>query len=119
MSPLKLPLDIVGEVQARLNDDAILVTAERDTILVDLPRRRLGLRALRRSGGRAHREEVLRGMQATLQLADLTVHFRLMGRIVARLGAGTRPGVLSWVLGVRPLQIRPAGLLSLITPLRR
>jgi hypothetical protein len=53
-------------------------------------------------------------MQATLQLVDLTVHFRLMGRIVAKLGAGARPGVWSWVLGVRPLEIRPAGVLSVV-----
>jgi hypothetical protein len=116
---LQLPLDIVGEVQASLNDAAVLVTAEHGTILVDLPRRRIGLRALRGSGRRAHREEVLQRLQATLQLADLTVHFRLMGRVVARLGTGARPGVWSWVLGVRPLEIRPAAVLSVITTLRR
>ena len=109
MRSLHLPLDIVGEMQASLNDVAILVTAEHRTILVDLPRRWIGLRTLRRSGRRAHREEVLQRMQATLQLVDLTVHFRLMGRIVARLGTRARPGVWSWVLGVRPLEIRPAG----------
>ena len=58
-------------------------------------------------------------MQAALQLAALAVHFRLMGRIVARMGTGARPGVWSWVLGVRPLEIRPAGMLSLIAPLLR
>lgn len=115
MRSLHLPLDIVGEVQASLDDAAVLVTAEHDTIVVDLPRRWIGLRTLGRSGRRAHREEVLQRMQATLQLVDLTVHFRLMGRIVARLGTGARPGVWSWVLGVRPLEIRPAGVLSAIT----
>ena len=49
-----------------------------------------------------------------LQLADLTVHVRLMGRIVARLGAKARPGLLSWALGVRPLQIIPSAVLGLI-----
>ena len=56
----------------------------------------------------------LQRVHAMLQLADLTVQFRLMGRIVARLGAKAHPGLLSWALGVRPLQIRPAGVLSLI-----
>jgi hypothetical protein len=116
---LHLPLDIVGEVQASLNGTAVLVTAEHNTILVDLPRRWIGLKALRRSVRRAHREEVLQRMQAALQLAALTVHFRLMGRIVARMGTGARPGVWSWVLGVRPLEVRPAGMLSVITPLLR
>jgi hypothetical protein len=116
---LQLPLDIVGEVQASLNGAAILVSAEHDTILVDLPRRWIGLRTLRRSGRRAHREEMLQRMQAALQLAALAVHFRLMGRIVARMGTGARPGVWSWVLGVRPLEIRPAGMLSVIAPLLR
>ena len=85
MRSLQLPLDIVGEVQASLNGAAILVSAEHDTILVDLPRRWIGLRTLRRSGRRAHREEMLQRMQAALQLAALAVHFRLMGRIVARI----------------------------------
>ena len=119
MRSLHLPLDIVGEVQASLNDAAVLVTAEHDTILVDLPKWQIGLIALRRSGRRADREEVLQRMQATLQLADLTVYFRLMGKIVARLGTEARPGVWSWVLGVRPLEIKPAGVLSVITTLRR
>ena len=54
-----------------------------------------------------------------LQLVDLTVHFRLMGRIIARLGAKAHPGLLSWALGVRPLEIRPVGVLFLITTLWR
>jgi hypothetical protein len=36
-------LDIVGEVQASLNDAAVQVTAEHDTIMVDLPKRQIGL----------------------------------------------------------------------------
>ena len=54
-----------------------------------------------------------------LQLVDVTVHFRLMGTIIARLGAKAHPGLLSWALGVRPLEVRAVGVLFLITTLWR
>jgi hypothetical protein len=116
---LQIALDLVGELRAVLNDDAVLITAAHDTILVDLPKRRLGLATLRRSGRRAQREKTLHRVHIALQLVDLTVHFRLMGRIIARLGAKAHPGLLSWALGVRPLEIRPVGILLLITTLWR
>jgi hypothetical protein len=116
---LRIALDIAGEVQALLDDEAILITAAYDTILVDLPRLRLGLTAFRTWGRRAQRETTLQRVHTMLQLADLTVRFRLMGRIVARLGAKAHPGLLSRALGVRPLEIRPVGVLSLITALWR
>jgi hypothetical protein len=115
MRPRPIALDVAGEVQAALGSDTVVIKAAHNTILVDLPRWRVGLTTLRRSGRRAQREEVLQGVHATLQLADLTVQFRLMGRIVARLGAKAHPGLLSWALGVRPLQIRPSAVVGLIT----
>ena len=119
MRRLEIALDLVGELHAVLNDNAVLITAAHDTILVDLPERRLGLTALRGAGRRAQREKILHRVHAALQLVDLTVNFRLMGRIVARLGAKAHPGLLSWALGVRPLEIRPVGVLFLITTLWR
>ena len=115
MRPRPLALEVAGEVQAALGRDTVVINAAHDTILVDLPRWRVGLTTWRTSGRRAQREKALKRVHAMLQLADLTVQFRLMGRIVARLGAKARPGLLSWALGVRPLQIRPFGVLSLIT----
>jgi len=110
-----IALDVVGTLQAALGSDAVVIEAAHDTILVDLPEWRVGVATWRRSGRRAQREKTLQRVHALLQLADLTVQFRLMGRIVARMGAKARPGLLSWALGVRPLQIRPAGVLSLIS----
>ena len=105
MRPRLLALDVAGEVQAALGSDTVVINAAHDTILVDLPRWRVGLTTWQRSGRRAQREMALQRVHAMLQLADLTVQFRLMGRIVARLGAKAHPGLLSWALGVRPLQI--------------
>jgi hypothetical protein len=113
--PRPIALDVAGEVKAAFRDDTVLITAAQDTILVDLPRWRAGLATWRSSGRRAQRERALRRLHATLQRADLTVHVRLTGRNVARLGAKARPGLLSWALGVRPLQIRPAAVLALMT----
>ena len=115
MRPGPIALDVVGEVKAVLRDDTVLITAARDTILIDLPRWRLGFVSWRQSGKRAQREKALGRVHATLQHTDLTVDFQLTGRNVARLGAKAHPGLLSWVLGVRPLQIRPFAVLRLIT----
>ena len=115
MRPRPIALDVAGEVKADLSDDTVLITAAHDTILVDLPRWRVGFASWRTSGKRAQREKSLGRVHATLQRTDLTVHFQLTGRNVARLGAKAHPGLLSWALGVRPLQIRPFAVLRLIT----
>ena len=115
MRPHPIALDVAGEVRAVLREDIVLITAAHDTILVDLPKWRLGFATWRSSGRRAQREKALECVHATLQRADLTVQFRLTGRNVARLGAKAHPGLLSWALGVRPLQIRPSAVVGLIT----
>jgi hypothetical protein len=114
VSPSPAALDVVGEVTALLDDQAITITAQHDTILVDLPTKRPRWATSRRAGRRTERETRLRRVGAMLEFTGLTVQFRFMGTTVASLGAGAHPGWLSWIVGVRPMEVRPSAVLPLL-----
>ena len=105
---LQIPLEIVGEV---------LITANSDTIAVDIPNLRVGLLALRGVGRGKQRSETISRANVVLQLTALSVQFRMAGGTVAILGSAARPGAVSRVLGLAPLDIRLSGLFSLLRSL--
>jgi hypothetical protein len=110
----KRSLDVNGEIRAVHGPDLILLTASRDTITIDVPHLRLGalLKSVKTFGGKARRVKALGDLSAALNATDLSVHFRLAQKIVAKVGADARPGPLSrlvgMLVGVAPLEIRPA-----------
>jgi hypothetical protein len=111
---LRLPLDIVGEVQAAVAQETVLITGRKDTITVDIPRLRVGLLGLRAAGGREQRSKILSRADAALQVASLSVRFRMAGGTVAMLGSAARPGLLSRLLGLAPLEVRLSGLVFVL-----
>ena len=115
MSSSPAALDVVGEVTALLEDQTVTITARHDAIVVDLPTvRPPWAAAWRRVGRRTNRETRLRRVSAMLEFTGLTVQFRLAGTTVANLGAKAHPGWLSWILGVRPMEVSPSAVLPLI-----
>ncbi len=119
MTPFRAPLDVVGEVQALFADETVLVTAAKNTITVDVPSLRTGLAALKGVGGRRRRAKTIRRASGVLDFADLTVDIRIAGATLATLGADAHPGLLSWLLGLRPLEIRLSGIASYLRTLWR
>lgn len=119
MKSPRAALDVVGEVRAFWDGEPVRITAQHDVILVDLPKLRPGRAAWRQAGRRVQRQKTMRRVHAALQLTDLSLHFQLAGKTVARLGADAHPGWLSWALGVRPLEVRLSGMLSVIPALFR
>ena len=119
MTSLRAPLDVSGEVQALVADETVRVTAIKNTITVDIPNFRVGMVALRGVGRRKRRAGMISRVAAVLQFADLSVQFRLAGGTVATLGAGARPGLLSRMLGVAPLEIKWSGVGPLLRSLLR
>ncbi len=110
---MHLPLDVAGEIRAVVADDTVVVSAREKTITVDVPNLRVGLVAwkggrasLRGAGGRKRRAATISRASAALRLTDLNVQLRLAGGTMAVLGADARPGPLSRLLGVAPLEIR-------------
>ena len=116
---MQTPLEIVGDVHASIADETVLITASRDTITVDIPSLRVGLLALRGVGGRKQRGETISRASVVLQLTALTLNVRITGGTVAVLGAAARPGLLSRILGLAPLELRFSGLVSLLRSLWR
>ena len=115
MSPPPAALDVAGEVTALFENQTVTITAQHDTILVDMPMMRPRWAVTwRRAGRRTDREARLRRLGAMLEFTGLTVQFRLAGTTVADLGAKAHPGWLSWILGVRPMGVKPRAVLPLI-----
>ena len=111
---MRAPLNVEGDVEALIAGHTVLVRAEGNVIEIDLPGVRAGMVALRGTGWRRQRKSVISQVSAALRLADLTVQVRLAGGTIARLGAGARPGVLSRLLGLAPVEVRLSGALAIL-----
>ena len=105
------PLALSARLVLSFGNDDFLVNAANDRIVVDLPSWRAGLAILRLPPVRGEWEQLFTQTQRGLTVADLRVQFRLAGRIVARLGIEARPGIVSRLLGLGPLELRPLQLL--------
>ncbi len=116
---LQIPLEIVGEVHAAVADETVVITASSDTITIDIPSFRVGLLALRGVGRGKQRSETISRANVVLQLTALSAQFRMAGGTVAMLGSAARPGAVSRILGLAPLEIRLSGLFSLLRSLWR
>ncbi len=123
MSSAKCSLDIVGEIRATCANETVLVTADHDTITVDLPRLGVATGKLKGERTRASRLSALHKIDGGLKRTNLRLRFLLADRIIARLGTDARPGPISRFLGKlfgwAPLEIRPAILVALLMPRRR
>jgi hypothetical protein len=86
---------------------------------VDLPDLRAGRDVLRSSGERRQRAVALARIDKALRLADLTAIIRLGGRTVARLGRDARPGLLSRLLRIAPLEVRVSDLIVVLKAMWR
>lgn len=112
MRPFPIHLDIIGEVQALFRDQTILLRASHDVITIEFPNLRAGMAALRVSGGRVQRTKWIGRVSAALHATSLNVDLQIASTTVAHLGTDARPGLMSHLLGVGEVEIRPAGLVS-------
>ena len=116
-------LDIVGEIRATCVNETVLVTANHNTITVDLPRLGVATGKLKDEATRAWRMNAMYKIDGGLKRTNLRMRFLLADRTIARLGTDARPGPISRFLGKlfgwAPLEIRPAILYVLLKPHRR
>ena len=117
--PLQTPVDIFGELQAAVGNDKVLITAEIDSITVDVPNLRVVRTAMKSAGPRKLQRHALAQAQRALEATSLTVHFQIGGGTVAALGPTARPGWMSRLLGVAPLQLKLSGLWYVLRSLWR
>ncbi len=123
MSSTKRALDIVGEIRATCANETVRVTADHDTLTIDLPRLGVVTGKLKGAGTRAWRLNALHKIDGGLNRTHLRLRFVLADRLIARLGTDAHPGPISRFLGKlfgwAPLEIRPAILVALLKPRRR
>ena len=105
------PFVLSDRLVLSLEDNDFLVNATDEKIVVDLPSWRAGLTVLRLQRLRGGWGQFLSQAQRWMPVADFAVQFRLARNVVARLGPDTRPGIVSWLFGLGPLEVRPLQLL--------
>jgi hypothetical protein len=101
------PLAVSADLSLRsARGETIAVTAGGAVITVTLPRLRLAS-AFGAVADRRSRAMLLAGLHRGLQAADLTLQVEVRRRVVARLSPRSRPTLLSRLLGLGALQLRP------------
>jgi hypothetical protein len=108
-------LDIFARLVVSVAGNDIIVRAADGLITVELPNLRTGRALLKTWPVRSEGVKLIEGAQATLADSGQRLEFQMAGRAIAKLGIGVRPGLASWLLGLRPLEIRPLQMLLALT----
>ena len=105
-------VDILGELSVLGEDDEPLrIEGRGEVVSLELPSLGVGRSLARRAGGRSKRQEVISRLQAGLRVADLTLQVHVAGRPVARLTPHSEATLLSRLLGVGAMELKPMGVL--------
>lgn len=107
-----MPIDVLGELSLVSEGSGELrVAAQGDVISVDLPSLSAGRSLARQAAGRAKRREAIDRLHAGLRFADLTLNVNVAGTLIAHLAPNSETTLMSRLLGVGPMELRPMGLL--------
>jgi hypothetical protein len=101
------PCDVHGQLTLAMGAHRLAVYAEREHLTVELQHWRTALRLWRQGTVLPNRSRLLEGVRVVLLHAGLTIHIRLAGRTVARLGAQARPNFSARLLRLSPFELRP------------
>ncbi len=85
--------------------EAVTVAADGAVITVTLPRLWSRRWAFGPLADRSRRQTLLAGLHRGMQVADLTVQFKVKRQLVAQLAPQSRPSRLSRLLGLGPVQV--------------
>lgn len=104
MSP---PLEVLADLRLAVDGEDIEIRGTGDHVVVDLPSLRAGRRLLSSGPFASDRAQRTARVHDALRMSGLTAEVRLRGDLIARLGAGARPGELGRVLNLDGVEIRP------------
>ncbi|MFP4229209.1 MAG: hypothetical protein ACLFTE_10325 [Salinivenus sp.] len=106
---MALPIEVLADLQLAVDGEDISIQGDGDQIVVDLPSLRAG-RRLVNSGPFAlgRRSDQMDRLHQALDVSGIGVVVRLRGESIARLGKGAEPGLLSRVLDLGAVEVRPA-----------
>lgn len=106
------PVDVIDKLT--LTDKAggqLLAKGRGDTVSVDLPSLWASRSLAKQSPGRLKRAQAIGELQAGLRHAGLTLQVRVAGRPVAHLAPDSKATLLSRLLGLGAMQLKPLSLL--------
>lgn len=104
---MSVPLDVSGQLSLTdKNGKEILVSAEKEIITVMLPSLWAGSSILRQLSNRRQRTRMMENVHAGLKHADLMIEFRIAHRVIALIGPQSRPGLISRIVGIGPVQMK-------------
>lgn len=116
MVPVRIPLDLVGEIRAASGGQELLVIANGELVTVDLKHPSIALAVLKRIGGREQRKINIRYADTVLRRTALRMQFKIAHKTIAQLGTDVHPGLFSRLiarlLGLGPMDIRPFGVVD-------
>lgn len=110
---MRRPVDVLGELSVTSEGgEKLRVEGRGDAISIALPSLWVG-RSLARptAGGRSKRKAAISRLQAGLRRADLTLQVHVAGRPIARLAPHSEATLLSRLMGLGPMELKPMGLL--------
>ena len=100
------PLTIHADLSLRAADGAVVTVTATDTVIdVTLPRLWSRQWAVGPLADRRQRESLLTRLQRGLQVADLTLRFKVRQHVVAQLGPHSQTSRLSRLLGLASVEV--------------
>lgn len=114
VAPATTTVDVIGELSV-LGEagEQLRVFGHGEVLSMDMPSLRTGSLLVKKTGGRSKRRETISRLQAGLRLADLTLQLHA-GRPIASLSPHSEATLLSRLLGLGAMELRPLGLLLAI-----
>lgn len=110
-----VPLDVSGELSVAGEDgEQFQLEGCGDAIAVKLPDLATGRALARQTSGRAKRQAAMRKLHTSLQKSDLKLRVLVAGTLVAHLYPDSKATVLSRILGLAPMKLKPLSLLGAV-----
>lgn len=108
-------VDVLGELSVTdEGGEQLRVAGRGDVVSVDLPSLWVGRSLAKQTAGRSARQAVISRLQAGLRRADLTLQVHVAGRPIARLAPNSEATLLSRLLGLGAMELKPMALLLAI-----
>lgn len=110
----RLPVDVLGAVSVRTPAGCVDVTGLGETVHVTVPRARMLFKAVVRALElpKAERRRHFTLLGHGLTAGGIELSFRIDRREIARMGSGTRSGIVARSLSMPGVKLRPSSLLA-------
>lgn len=109
------PVDVLGEISVSgEKGEQLRVVGRGDAIAVNLPNLWTGRLLARQAHNRSRRQAAISKLQSHLQRANLTLQIEIAGKPVAYLSSHSQATLLSRLLGLGSIELKPMALLATV-----